>query len=525
MTRFLDARLGETPEVLIADVRIVGAGAAGMTLALQLAGAGIEVLLLESGGEQIDAETQGLCAAEMAGLNYVDLSAGRLRFLGGTTNHWAGNCRENDPIDYGGRADMGVPGWPVGYHDIRPYVVRAAQSLGLGMLGFEPEPVAKKAGYGAEALVDRKSDALQTKVFQFAGRTRFRELYAGDLQRAPTLKPVLHANVTHIQLDEAGRTVTHLVVRTLSQRQLTVRARTFVIAAHAIENARLLLSSNDVQAAGVGNGSGHVGRYFMEHPVIEAGVMYPTAKFCRLYDAGATRSLGMVVDVSPTAAAMQSQRMLSYYCRFHPVVASNETLAAIDTVKAGFWRPADLAAIQAMGTMLADIPGVIRYIDDRKLSKGWIAPKAYRLKHRIEQAPNASSRVTLSAQRDRIGSPKARLEWNLSPLDYRSFVKGQSLVEREFTRLGLGTFQMAALTPEMVNASVQGTNHHIGTTRMADSPGDGVVDRHGKVHGVENLYIAGSSIFPTAGYSGPTMMLIAFAIRLADHLTHQRRAK
>ena len=524
MARFIDARQGDVPAELSADICIVGAGAAGITLALQLAGAGADVLLLESGGERIDAETQGLYAAEQTGSDYFDLSAGRLRFLGGTTNHWAGNCRENDPVDYAGRPELGVVAWPLSYRDIRPYVERAARSLGLDVAGWEPEMMSRKAGFGSDRLIEHQSHLLETKIFQFAKRLRLRELYADDLKRAVTLRPLLHANVTHVQLDDAGRVVRHLTVRTLNERQLRIQANTFVLAAHAVENARLLLCSNDVQRAGIGNDTGHVGRYFMEHPVVESGLMFPSSRFSRFYDAGATRSRGMTVDMSMTESAMRSQGMLSYYCRFNPVVATDETLSAIDTLSAGFWRPADLAAIQALGRVLADIPGVIRYIDDRKLSTGLIAPRAYRLKHRIEQSPNAESRVTLSAQRDRLGSSKAKLDWHLSDLDYQSFAKGQALVAKEFIRLGLGTFRLAELTPELIEASVQGSNHHVGTTRMSESARSGVVDRNGKVHGIDNLYVAGSSIFPTIGYSGPTMMLIAFALRLGDRLLQLRRA-
>jgi choline dehydrogenase-like flavoprotein len=523
MARFLDARQSEVPGTLTTDVCIVGAGAAGMTLALQLAAAGVDVLLLESGGESIEAETQGLYAAEQAGTRYFDLSACRLRFLGGTTNHWAGYCRENDPIDFAGRPELGVMGWPVGYRDVRPYVERAAQSLGLDMSGWAPEPMARRAGFGADTLIESQSKSLQTKIFQFAKRLRFREIYRDELQRAPTLSPVLHANVTHIQLDETGKAVKHLTVRTLNQRQLRVRARTFVLAAHAVENARLMLASNDVQLAGVGNDTGHVGRHFMEHPVVESGFMFPSARFPRFYDVGTARRYGLSVDVSLTEQAMRTQGTLSYYCRFSPVVAKDETLAAIESLRSGFWRPADVDAIQALGRVLADIPGVIRYLDDRRFASGVIAPKAYRLRHRIEQAPNPDSRVSLSTQRDRLGSPLAKLEWRLSSLDHQSIAKGQAMVAKEFTRLGLGTFRLAELTPELIDASVEGVNHHGGTTRMAASAKDGVVDRDGKVHGIDNLYVAGSSIFPTMGYSGPTMMLIAFAMRLGDHLVKTRR--
>jgi choline dehydrogenase-like flavoprotein len=523
MTQFLDARRPEVPDNLIADICIVGAGAAGMTLAMQLAAAGIDVLLLESGGESIDADTQGLYAAEQAGVDYFDLASCRLRFLGGTTNHWAGYCRENDLIDYAGRPELGMPAWPVGYDDIRPYVERAARSLGLDMAGFEPAAVAARSGYGVDGLVDRQSRTLQTKVFQVSSRLRFREVYAVDLRRAPNLRPVLFANVTHLQLDNAGRTVDSLTVRTLNQRQIRVKARSVVLCAHAIENARLLLASNDVHRAGVGNDSGHVGRHFMEHPVVESGLMFPSARFSRLYDQGATRRLGINANISISDRAMREHGMLSYYCRFSPVVAADETLAAIDTLGAGFWRPADLATIQALGRVLADIPGVLRYVDDRKLGTGFIPAKAYRLQHRTEQAPTGLSRVTLSSRRDRLGSPRAKLEWRLSDLDHKTIATGQALVAKEFTRLGLGSFRLAELTPRLIDASVQGHNHHAGTTRMAESAQDGVVDRNCRVHGVDNLYVAGSSIFPTIGYAGPTMMLIAFAMRLGDHLTQARR--
>lgn len=524
MAQFLDARKTEVPDTLMADVCIVGAGAAGLTLALQLASSGIDVLLLESGGEAIDAETQGLYAGEQGGVDYFDLSSCRLRFLGGTTNHWAGYCRENDPIDYAGRPELGLSGWPLGYQDMRPYVERAAKSLGLDMAGFEPKVVAGQTEYGAGVLIERQSETLQTKIFQIAKQLRFRERYAADIRRAPNLKPVLFANVTHIQLDEGGRTVKGLAVRTLNQRRIQVRARTYVLCAHAIENARLLLSSNDVQRAGVGNDTGHVGRHFMEHPVVESGLMFPSARFSRLYDYGATRRLGINVNVSITERAMREHGMLSYYCRFSPVVAADETLAAIDTLGAGFWRPADLAAIQALGRVLADIPGVIRYVEDRKLGTGLIPARAYRLQHRTEQSPNGLSRVTLSAQRDRLGSPGAKLEWRLSELDYKTMTTGQTLVAKEFTRLGLGSFRLAEMTPALIDASVQGHNHHAGTTKMADAARDGVVDRHCKVHGTDNLYVAGSSVFPTIGYAGPTMMLMALALRLGDHLTQARRA-
>ena len=502
---------------------IVGAGAAGMTLAMQLAAAGIEVLLLESGGEKIDAETQGLYAAEQVGIDYFDLSASRLRFLGGTTNHWAGYCRENDASEYAGRPELGVLGWPITYADIRPYVERAMRLLDLDPLGFTPEEAAAKAGYNPASLVEKQSQVLQTKVFQIAKRRRFRELHTDELKRAPGLRTLLYANVTHIQLDEAGRSVKHLTVRTLNGRQLEVRARTYVLATHAVENARLLLSSNDVRPAGVGNESGHVGRHFMEHLAVESGLMVASSKLARYYDHTTMQGHGLNPNISITDKAMREHGLMGYYCRLTPVVAKDQTLSAIDTLASSFWQPADLDTVRALGQVLVDVPGVIRFIGNRKFANAFNTANVYRLQHRIEQSPNGASRVTLSAFRDRLGMPKAKLEWALSDLDVTTFAKGQQLVARECERLGLGTFRLDALTPALIERSVQGRHHHMGTTRMSDAATDGVVDRQCKVHGLANLYVVGSSIFPTAGYAGPTMMLMAFAIRLGDHLAGERR--
>jgi choline dehydrogenase-like flavoprotein len=118
---------------------------------------------------------------------------------------------------------------------------------------------------------------------------------------------------------------------------------------------------------------------------------------------------------------------------------------------------------------------------------------------------------------------KVVLNWALSDLDFHTFARGQDVTVKELTRLGAGRFDVVPLTPDLIRAEASGHYHHIGTARMAANERDGVVDAHTKVFGIDNLFVTGSAIFPTAGYSGPTMMVIAFAIRLAEHLKKQTK--
>jgi choline dehydrogenase-like flavoprotein len=373
-------------------------------------------------------------------------------------------------------------------------------------------------------LVERHSTSLVTKVFQISERLRFRTLFREDLERQENLRVVLHANATAVHLDPDGKRVERLTVRTLGGKSATVRARRFVLACHAIENARLMLASDDVMPAGVGNAHGHVGRHFMDHAQITSGVFLPAkGRFPAIYDFGYMSAIRVNANISLTDTAMREHGVLQYYCRFRPPEEHEGLRAALGRLRDGFWKPFDPGLLEDVADVLEDLPSVA----DAVLSK-YNPPKGdaryYVLDHRIEQAPNPDSRIVLSDRRDALGNRVADLNWALNELDFHTFREGARIVSSELAALGYGRFQLEELTPELIEGQVRGHYHHIGTTRMSADPKDGVVDADLKVHGLENLFVAGSSVFPTAGYSGPTMMLIAFAIRLADHLKETAHA-
>jgi choline dehydrogenase-like flavoprotein len=511
MTNYLDARTDAVEDSVDCELCIIGAGAAGITLARRLAGVYGDLVLMEAGSFEFDYATQQLYLGRNLGLPYYDLQGCRLRYFGGTTNHWSGYNRANDPIDYEGRPELGVPAWPVHMDEIQPFVDEAAHELGIRAQFFDATYYTRELGFPASVLFEANSPAFETKIFQIARERRFGQLYREELGKAPGLRVLLNLNAVHLQLTADGNRLQSVRAATTTGKNVTVRAKVFVLACHAIENARLLLASDDIQKTGVGNTYDQVGRYFMEHPYIVASKLIPSKRFSIFYDWKYALRRDLNANLSLSARAMKDLGILQYYCRFDPVYAEKDVRDAISGPSF------DRQVLEDLVTVLGDFSDAI----ENELNARDIVntlPAYYRLEHRIEQAPNANSRVTLSDERDSLGTRCADVNWSLREVDYDTFREGHDLVVRELSALGAGRFILDELTPELIDATVSGKYHHMGTTRMSATPRDGVVDSNARVHGVDNLYVMGSSIFPTSGYSGPTMMIVAFTLRLAEHL-------
>ncbi|MEI4488212.1 GMC family oxidoreductase [Frigidibacter sp. MR17.14] len=516
MTAFVDARDPSAPRILRGSVCIVGAGAAGITLARALAKTRPGVLLIESGGLEIDGATQMLFAGHQLGQRYFELTSCRLRYFGGTTNHWSGFCRANDPIDYEPRPALGLPGWPIGHEDLAPYIEAAGASLGITAAAFDPAAVVRGRGLDPDQLVERHGTHLMTKIFELAPDIRLGQIFRDEIATAPGVTPVLNLSVTKIALDPTGTRVDHLEARTLSGVAHRIEAEDYVLCAHAIENARLMLASDDVIPQGVGNAHDLVGRYFSDHAHVEASRFIPSERFPALYDFDAARRRRLNANLSFTDDFLREQGLLQYYCRFTPVYVSPEAEAARGRLKADLLAPADRQLFADIAAVMAELDGTRRWRQTRR--SGFRPPPVYLLDHRIEQAPNRDSRVVLSQRRDALGSRIADLDWRVSDADIDTIARGQRAIGRELAALGYGRIEEEEITRPLVEARVEGHYHHIGTLRMADRPEEGVVDRWQKVHGVANLHVGGSAVFPSAGYSGPTMMIIAMSLRLAERL-------
>lgn len=527
------ARAGDSHQ---ADVCIVGAGAAGITLCRRLAAAGHRVTLLEAGGLDYDPATQALAAGPNLGLPYYALEDARLRFFGGTTNIWGGRCALLEPLDFERRPWVPHSGWPIGFEDLAPHYQAIHDELGLGdfryddalwpLLGQRPPPF------------DRQ--ALITRFWRFDPvRERFNAGRCRDLLENDRVRVVTHANVTHIQARADGGAVDHVRAASLEGRTLTLSARHYVLAAGGIENPRLLLAARDVERAGIGNGRDLVGRFFMEHQHGRAGVVDGRQAF-RLWNAFRKRRPGRahppLAPLLLPAPELQARRgILNTGLTFKLQRRPEQGLLLNDRLYRQLKHslPPDRTR-RRLWHAYRDLRGALQGTVKPALER-WRAPAGLRDLHvmvRAEPAPNPDSRVTLTEERDALGIPRAALDWRLAAQDKETVAVLVETLDRELHAAGLGRINGADWLrdpgPEWPVDETVGKHHiagyhHMGTTRMSASPATGVVDPQCRVHGYANLHVAGSSVFPTASWANPTLTILALARRLADDL--DRRLK
>jgi choline dehydrogenase-like flavoprotein len=521
----IDLRNHPSPPPLEADVCIVGGGAAGICIAQELAGSPLRVLLLEAGGLEFDPASQDVYRGVNAGLPYFALEEARLRFFGGTTNHWSGWCRPLDPIDFERRPWIEGSGWPISYAELEPYFARATRYAELPAETFRVEDWTDPGVRGEAAVTPLPlgEESFSTIIYKFSPPTRFGSRYRNTLQAAENVTVLLNAYVTElIAAADGGRITTARVAPTPTQR-LDVQARLFVLATGGIENARILLLSRSVHTNGIGNEYDLVGRYFADHVELASGYVLPTAQPELLASYMAGRPIALAgLRLSPAAQA----RVGCPGCAitFHPVVDYTES-------SAGFGSLRRLVRSAAQGKvperLLSDLANVVTDIDRLAafgLRRALGKPSDERLlmiMSRVETVPNRESRVTLDSSRDAFGLNRVRLEWRLSETDKRSVHATQMELARALGRAGLGRVLVEFGVDEPWPSVTQGGYHHMGTTRMSDDPKTGVVDRHCRVHGLHNLYIAGSSTFRTTGVANPTLTILALALRIADRIKEE----
>ena len=496
---FLDARSIDDGAELEADVCVVGGGAAGITIARELATHRVNVCLLESGGLKPEQATQRLYEGENVGDRYRletgargALTQSRLRFFGGTTNHWVGFSRPLDEIDFEEREGIPGSGWPISRSDLESYYRRAHRICELGPYNYD---AAASARIARTQHLAPDAD-VTTSVFRISTPTRFGQAYRKDLERARRVRVVLHANVLGLDASSEARTIERVRVATLQGRRFTVRARRFVLATGGIENARLLLASNDVRPRGIGNDNDLVGRYFADHPgglaatvAVDAGSR--ALDFYSIESALKARTIGFI---STTDAFVKSSGLL----RFGVIVDKPP--------------PGDESELRDGVAKLLQLSGGAR---DVRLRGLFMTSEVY---------PNRASRITLSSRRDALGMPRARVDWRFADPIRRSVARSLEAIGRSLARRGLARMLRGPTDDERFwSEEVTGESHHVGTTRMHRSSRRGVVDGGCRVHGTSNLYVAGSSVFPTTGFANPTLTIVALALRLADTLARDRQ--
>jgi choline dehydrogenase-like flavoprotein len=514
------------------DLCIVGAGPAGIAVAREFLASGVRVCLLESGGRDMERHAQRLYRGQSVGYPTYLLHRSRVRAFGGTSRHWlrpgddSWAARPLDPIDFEARPGIRYSGWPFDRAHMEPYYVQAQSVCQLGPFAYEPGQWAD--GTETPGLPLRTSEVENT-VFQH-GLSTFEHHYE-ELVRAPNVRLFLHAPVVNLATDEDPERVSRVGVQRDDGSRFSVRARLVVLAAGGIENPRLLLLSNQVHRQGMGNDHDLVGRFFAErlsartgHIVAASRELIRRAPFYEVHPAPAQVQGGLRVQGALRVAdAVQRKRQLlncALFVMHRSAALPAEAVRSLATLRKGFDRrprpEGTLGHLRNIATGLGDLGA---FAADRRRpldeTRGVLVLRA-----QAEQAPNPDSRVTLGTRRDPLGLPVARLDWRMTESDRASIRASQQAVDAALRASGLGHVELM-LGDEHPPTLFEGNYHHLGTTRIHGDPHQGVVDADCRVHSMRNLYVAGSSVFPTFGCSNPTLTVVALALRLADHLKKQ----
>jgi choline dehydrogenase-like flavoprotein len=508
-------------ETLKADVCIVGAGAAGISVAMGLLDQRTTMVILESGGCEPDEATQRLYQGTTTGRPYYELDACRVRYLGGSTNAWGGWYRPLDALDFDERPSLPASGWPFERRLLDPFYERAHSLCGLGPYAYEPDRW-RRPGEGS--FVAPGTDRFDDMTFQVCP-VRFGREYRAAIARAPQITLVLHANAVGIEMDASHRTATRVRAATLGGNRFMVAARLFVLASGGIENPRLLLASRNGRACGVGNEHDLVGRYFTEHLHVPVGLLQCRQTGVAFYGARRTGDIHVRGGVALSECARRDEGLNGFALTFHNTKDPHDVLRPTE-------QPASYVSMRLLMTSMSrgrmpdrmwrHLANVARDLPSAAVLSYWKlvkpSPRMLMVGCRAEQAPNRDNRVTLDDRDDAIGMPRAHVHWQIGTEDVDSI--------RRATRLWIDAYDRRVsdvdsfVTPDdrWIEA-VAGGAHHMGTTRMHRDPRRGVVNEHCRIHTTTNVYVAGSSVFPTGGWAPPTLTIVALALKLADHVS------
>lgn len=531
--------------VLKADICIVGAGAAGITLAMALLDSGLNIVLLESGGDADNAATQQLYEGTVADARlHPPADHYRVRRFGGSTTLWGGRCMPFDALDFEPRDYIPHSGWPIKLDDLQPYYPRANQLCEAGEFAYRASAVP-----GMRPMIEGfESELFSTDTLErFSCPTDFGKRYRQQFERAP-IRVIQHANLCSMPNDATGRKIGPVLVRTLAGNHFTVDARAFVLATGGLEVARLLLVNPGCSGRGLGNEHDVVGRYYMSHLAGTIGTV----------DLSAARAVWHGYEVSEEVycrrrlalrpRAQQTLRVGNFIARLHhPRIPfpghGNGVLSALylarPIIPREYRKRLDGDEPFSIGTGLAhlrnvvlDMPDTARFLAHwfryrtlatRKFPSIIVRPDDLRfsLDFHAEQVPNPDSRVMLGTQTDALGMRRPHIDWRYSEQDTLTVAQALAAFARELRESGSGKFEYdpQQVETEMTRYGAYG-GHHIGTARMGVDVRTSVVNADCRLHEADNLYIAGAAVFPTSSQANPTLTIVALALRLADHLRH-----
>ena len=503
------------------DICIIGAGPAGITLAIELEKSGKTICLLESGGEYFEEDSQLLNTGFDEGLPSGAIS-GRLRQFGGASNHWGGRTGTLDELDMVDKAWAPKTGWPISRADLAPFYERARALCGLAHQNVPKDALAKLPTPFRAGTKDLSPYGWWYTPKDGDSGFNFYLRNKAKLAISKKIFAVSHANVTHFMVEPKRNTIEAVKVRSFQRWNRTIRAKKFIICCGGIENCRLLLVGDGTRPIGNAN----TGRYVMQHLRGRVAQVYnlpssePIAALFappQLTRGGGLARYQLGMQISPECRRREGLLNASLFFEYRPT----KGIEAVDESRMDFGQgrwPSDVG--QRTWDLVTDsylLSNLLNIGKSRQLL--WLNNA---MCIDVEQLPNPDSRIKLSNSRDKLGVPLPIIDWRSSELERRTIRKLTIAMTSELARSGKGRSKVADWVMNdniPLSDGVYATFHYIGGTRMSSSSTDGVVDSDCKVYGTDNLYVAGSSVFPSGGHINPTLTILALTVRLADHLS------
>jgi choline dehydrogenase-like flavoprotein len=505
------------------DLCIIGSGAAGIALAREFFHSKYTIVVLEAGGLSHEIESQDPYRSKVVGLPHAGVHSGRVRVFGGTTTLWAGQALPLSPVDFEVRDWVPHSGWPVSLKELGDCYRKAEEVMKL-----------RPSSYDRDAWLDCRrappgfdSEICNVGLSQFSNDWNFAVSYKKELQASQNVHVVTHANVVNIAANKSASSVDSLALKSLDGRTCQATSRYYIICCGGIETARLLLASNNVEPKGLGNRNDLVGRYFQDHLHCTPIPVTPKNKrrFAAIFNAFRYQNVKHAAKIAASPSLQRKYQILNVGAE---IVYPPSNDSPIEAAK-------HLLRIAGRKEQRSEIPGVVGILAKNPHKLAAAALRYYLFKQPAldstgqphlgicgEQSPYSESRIYLGEDRDILGMRRAVVDWRLTDLERYSINIFVRQLASEFNRLDLGRIELADYQwpddPSQFGRVLHDSSHHMGTTRMSQSPETGVVNSRCKVHDVDNLFIGSSSVFPTGGYSNPTLTTIALTIRLADHL-------
>lgn len=499
-----------------ADVCIVGAGAAGIVLAVELARQGKSVLIVEGGGREIEEPAQEPYRSEVVGLTHRGIHTGRFRAHGGTTTKWGGQILELNLEDFERRDWIAGSGWPFAKTALDPFYRRA-----LELEGVSGAMQRDGAVWQALGLEEPKFSGLQSYLSRWCPEPNFARLHASSLEQNAGVRIWLHANAVQLLLEQ--ETVRGLRCRTQTGVEAVFQAKQFVFCMGTIECVRFFLQPREGGLPW--NRSGLLGRHFQDHVDANAAQVQPRSRraFATLFDNIFLRGYKYHPKVRLMPSEQEKAGLLNCAATMYFQSDIDETLDGLKgTVKHLLRGRFGELGIGDAVRMVQHAPVLARQSLRYALQHRAYNPAAASIKLRVhcEQRPDSASSITLGEEKDSLGLWRTRLDWRISELELRTI--------RSFAQTAAQALaEVAEVIPEAsLMAEGEGflahcddSNHHMGGMRMAVSSAEGVVSPELLLHGTRNCFVCSGAVFPTSGFSNPTHTVLALAVRLADHLS------